>query len=335
MVPGQIYPTVIVVVPTLAADESLDECLASLDRQTFRDFEVTVVDNSGQRPTKPRGCARVIANDRNVGFGAAVNQAFHQSKAPFLAVLNDDAVAHPNWLHALVSAIEHRPDCGMCASQVRLAGADRLDSAGMLLCLDGSSKQRGHLESPTSYSRNEEALLPSGSAAFYRREMLDEIGLFDESFFLYCEDTDLGLRARWAGWECLYVPDAQVEHRYSHSSGKASALKAYYVERNRLFVIFKSFPLIDLAFVPFYAISRYFWHLIYALRGQGKAAEFQRGEGGLVRLPWYVLRAHMELLARFPEVWRQRLRMKRRLTPKQFRRLIRRFSISPRQVAAL
>ena len=77
--------------------------------------------------------------------------------------------------------------------------------------------------------------MPSGSAALYRREMLEEIGLFDESFFLYCEDTDLGLRARWAGWECLYVPDAMVEHRYSHSAGKASALKAYYVERNRLF----------------------------------------------------------------------------------------------------
>ncbi len=335
MVPGQIHPTVTVVVPTLAADESLDECLASLGRQTFRDFEVIVVDNSGQRPTKPRGCTRVIANIRNVGFGAAVNQAFHQSQAPFLAVLNDDAVAHPRWLEALVSAIGDRPDCGMCASQVRLAGADRLDSAGMLLCLDGSSKQRGHLESPASYSRNEEALLPSGSAAFYRREMLDEIGVFDESFFLYCEDTDLGLRARWAGWECLYVPNAVVEHLYSHSAGKASALKAYYVERNRLFVIFKNFPLRDLSLVPFYATSRYFWHLIYALRGQGKAAEFQRGEGSLARLPWYVLRAHIELLARFPQVWRQRRRMKRRLTPNQFRRLIHRFSISPRQVAAL
>jgi len=334
MVPGQIHPTVTVVVPTLAADESLDECLASLDRQTFRDFEVIVVDNSGQRPTKQRGYARVIANDRNVGFGAAVNQAFHQSQAPFLAVLNDDAVAHPNWLEALVSAIEHRPDFGMCASQVRLA-ADQLDSTGMLLCLDGSSKQRGHFESPAAYSRAEETLLPSGSAAFYRREMLDEIGVFDESFFLYCEDTDLGLRARWAGWECLYVPEAQVHHRYSHSAGKASALKAYYVERNRLLVIFKNFPLLDLAKVPFYAISRYFWHFVYALRGQGKAAEFQRESGGIARLPWYVLRAHIELAARFPEVWRQRRRMKHRLTPKQFRRLIRRFSISPRQVAAL
>jgi len=335
MVPAQIHPTVTVVVPTLAADESLDECLASLDRQTFRDFEVIVIDNSGSGKAKPRDGARIIANDRNVGFGAAVNQAFHQSQAPFLAVLNDDAVAQPGWLEALLSAVERRADIGMCASQVRLADNGLLDSAGMLLCLDGSSKQRGHCQPPASYPRQEEALLPSGSAALYRREMLDEIGLFDEGFFLYCEDTDLGLRARWAAWECSYVPDAIVEHRYSHSAGTASALKAYLVERNRLFVIFKNFPLSDLLLVPFYAVSRYFWHFVYALKGRGKAAQFQRDGGSLARLPWYVLRAHLELLGRFPHIWRQRRRMKRRLTSKQFRRLMHRFSIRPRQVAAL
>ena len=335
MVPAQIHPTVTVVVPTLAADESLDECLASLDRQTFRDFEVIVIDNSGSGKAKPRDGARIIANDRNVGFGAAVNQAFHQSQAPFLAVLNDDAVAQPGWLEALLSAVEQRDDIGMCASQVRLADNGLLDSAGMLLCLDGSSKQRGHCQPPASYPRQEEALLPSGSAALYRREMLDEIGLFDEGFFLYCEDTDLGLRARWAAWECSYVPDAIVEHRYSHSAGTASALKAYLVERNRLFVIFKNFPLSDLLLVPFYAVSRYFWHFVYALKGRGKAAQFQRDGGSLARLPWYVLRAHLELLGRFPHIWRQRRRMKRRLTSKQFRRLMHRFSIRPRQVAAL
>jgi GT2 family glycosyltransferase len=332
---GPIHPTVTVVVPTLAADESLDACLASLQRQTYSDFEVIVVDNSGRGAVQARERIRVITNDRNVGFGAAVNQAVRESQAPLVAVLNDDAAAHPLWLEALVAAIDPRADVGMCASQVRHAGNGSLDSAGMLLCRDGSSKQRGHREQPAAYGRKEEALLPSGSAALYRREMLDEIGLFDESFFLYCEDTDLGLRARWAGWECLYVPDAVVEHRYSHSAGKASALKAYYVERNRLFVIFKNFPALDLLFVPFFATSRYFWHFAYALRGRGKAAEFQREGGGLAHLPWYVIRGHLELLARFPAVWRQRRQMKRRLTARQFRRLIRRYSIGPRQVAAL
>lgn len=328
-------PTVTVVVPTLAADETLIACLDSLRAQTFPDFEIIVVDNSGRDAVGQREGVRVIANKNNVGFGAAFNQAFHASTAPFLAILNDDATADPAWLQSLLKAVEERPDVGMCASRVLLANDGRLDSAGMLLCADGSSKQRGHLESPDHYARPQETLLPSGSAAFYRREMLDEIGLFDESFFLYCEDTDLGLRARWAAWECLYVPDAVVEHRYSHSAGKASALKAYYVERNRLFVAVKNLPLPDLLLAPFYSIARYFWHLVYALQGRGKAADFQQSGGGAMQLPWIVLRAHFAMLGHFPGLWKKRRARKQRFTPKQFHRLIRRFSISPRQVAAL
>src|SRR5260370_4683649 len=115
--------------------------------------------------------------------------------------------------------------------------------------------------------------------------MLEEIGLFDESFFLYCEDTDLGLRARWAAWECLYVPDAVVEHRYSHSAGKASGLKAYYVERNRLFLAVKNFPIPDLLLAPFYSAIRYFWHFVFAMQGRGKAADFQREGNSSAKLP--------------------------------------------------
>jgi len=294
-----------------------------------------VVDNSGRGSVQPRKGVRVISNDRNVGFGAAFNQAFRASCAPFLVVLNDDATAHPRWLEALLAAVEERPDVGMCAPQVRMAGDGRLDSAGMLLCRDGSSKQRGHLESPESYARLQETLLPSGAAAFYRREMLDEIGLFDESFFLYCEDTDLGLRARWAAWECLYVPEAVVEHRYSHSAGKASGMKAYYVERNRLYLAVKNLPISDLLLAPFFSAIRYFWHFVFAIQGRGKAADFQRDGNSAAKLPLYVLRAHLALLGHLPALWQKRRAMKRRFTPKQFKRLARRYSISPRQVAAL
>jgi GT2 family glycosyltransferase len=333
--PSDVLPAVTVVVPTLAADEALTTCLEALGRQTIADFDVIVIDNSGRRAAQSSGRARVIANERNVGFGAAVNQAFRESQAQFLAVLNDDAIPEPGWLCALLAAVEARPDVGMCASQIRLDGGSRLDSAGMLLCRDGSSKQRGHLEPPEFYLRRQETLCPSGCAAFYRREMLDEIGLFDEKFFLYCEDTDLGLRARWAAWECLYVPEAIVEHRYSHSAGRASALKAYYVERNRLFLLVKNFPFADLAAAPFYSLARYFWHVVFAIQGRGKAAEFRLAGNPGRSLPLYVLRAYLDLIAHFPALWKQRRHMKRRLTPRQFRGLIHRFSISPRQVAAL
>ena len=324
------------VVPTLAADEALDQCLDSLEQQSMRDFEVIVVDNSGRGLA--RQGVRIIANDHNVGFGAAVNQGIRASDSRLIATLNDDAVAQPVWLEALTRAIDERPEIGMCASRVLLAGGNgsqRLDSAGMRIAMDGSSKQCGHGESPANFARRRHALLPSGSAAMYRREMLDEIGLFDESFFLYCEDTDLGLRARWAAWECVYVPDAVVEHRYSHSAGAASPLKAYYVERNRLYLLVKNFPARMLWTAPFYSLARYFWHGVYARKGQGAAAAYLRSNGGATSLARLVLRAHLELLRNLRRLWRERKKIRRRLNPKQFRNLLRHYSISARKLAAL
>jgi GT2 family glycosyltransferase len=323
-----------VVIPTLAADDALWACLESLRCQSVGDFEIVVVDNSGKHLVRSDAADQVVYNEANLGYGAAVNQGIRATHSPFIAALNDDTVAEPRWLEALLHAIEQRPEIGMCASQVRLAGKDLLDSAGMLMCGDGTSKQRGHSSSPLLFARLEEVLLPSASAALYRREMLDEIGLFDESFFLYCEDTDLGLRARWAGWECLYVPDAIVEHRYSYSAGKASELKAYYVERNRLYTIAKNFPMSSIAAVPFYACRRYFWHALLAMRGHGAAAAFGK-TGGILALPWLVLKAHWETMQRLPDLLRARRNIKRRITSRQFNRLLRHYSISPKQVAAL
>jgi GT2 family glycosyltransferase len=179
--------------------------------------------------------------------------------------------------------------------------------------------------------------LPSGSAALYRRAMLDEIGLFDESFFLYCEDTDLGLRAQWAGWGCRYVPGAVVEHLYSHSAGRASPLKAYYVERNRLYTIVKNFPAGMLMVAPFASIARYFWHVAALLTGHGKVAEYRHEGHSSAMLPWLVIRAHLAALFRLPALLnaRRRIRASRRITPREFRALIARHSITLRQVASL
>lgn len=324
--------------PTLAAGDALAECLRSLESQTLADFEVVVVDNSGAGKALVSGArVRLIANSRNVGFGAAVNQAFESSAAPYLATLNDDATAHPQWLEALLKDADEHPKAGMFASQVRMADTQELDSAGMLIAADGSSRQRGHGQAFAAFSGEADALFPSGSAALYRREMLEQTGAFDESFFLYCEDVDLGLRARWAGWECRYVKDAVVEHRYSHSAGRASPLKAYYVERNRLFTIVKNFPVGMLLRVPWAAWTRYFWHCVSIFQGRGKAAEFLGGGQSAALLPFLVLRTHVAATVRLPKLLRDRRRIfrSRTITSLQFEELLRRHSISPRQVAEL
>jgi GT2 family glycosyltransferase len=324
--------------------------MESLSRQTRRDFEVIVVDNSGQglvrqvlvrqdlvcrNQTGPG--LRIVENARNAGFGGAVNQGWRASTAPYLATLNDDAVAHPGWLDAMLRALENRPDVGMCASQVRFFGEPRLDSAGMLIAGDGSSKQRGFGRPPENFPVAEETLFPSGSAALYRRALLEELGGFDDRFFLYCEDTDLGLRARWAGWKCLYVPEAAVEHRYSHTAGGASPMKAYYVERNRLYTAVKNFPARMLWRVPFAACARYFWHLVSLLGGLGKTGEYRDAGHDEWLLPFLVFRAHAVTLFHLPRLLRERRRIAagRKLTPLEFRKLAKGHAISLREIASL
>jgi len=330
-----------VVIPTLAADRRLSECLEGLDHQTRRDFEVVIVDNSGKGLVRSREMdrngARLIEPERNLGFGTAINLGFHDSRAPFVAALNDDAAPRAQWIEALARAAEAHPDAGMFASQVRFYGEEHLDSAGMVIGRDGSSKQRGHLFPAGEFDQEEEVLLPSASAALYRRAMLDQIGLFDEDFFLYCEDTDLGLRARWAGWKCIYVPAAIVEHHYSHSAGRASPLKAYYVERNRRFLAVKNFPAGMLSTVPLATLARYWWHIRSIGLGRGTAAQFRREGNSALRLFAIVLRAHWGLARNFRSLWSKRRKIRRgaRLPVGEFRQLLRAHSIAARRLAEL
>ena len=317
----------------------MQDCLAALDRQTFRAFEVMVVDNSGlDRVPKTNlpDFVKVLASPVNLGYGGAINLACRESQAEFVAALNDDAIVHPEWAGALLQAADAMPKAGMWASCVRLSDTE-MDSAGMLLFADGSSKQRGHGRPPREFTQATEALLPSGSAALYRRAMLDQIGGFDESFFLYCEDTDIGLRAQWAGWQCGYVPEAVVDHRYSQSAGRVSPLKAYYVERNRLLVAIKTFPASMLAAAPFHAARRYAWHMLTVFSGRGPAGEFRRGGGSPLILVWLVIRAHAVAAWRLPGLLSERRRIRRMaaITPDAFIALTRRHAISAQEVATL
>lgn len=335
-------PLVTIVIPTLTAGPKLFDCVRALEQQDITDWKAIIVDNSGKgiaRQTLAEGGERVqvINSSSNVGFGGAVNRAFAEASAPFLAVLNDDAVPCRSWLRTLLSVIETAPRTGMCASRVLLADGGVLDSAGMLICGDGSSKQRGHLAPADTFSGSGQTLFPSGSAALYRREMLEEIGGFDESLFLYCEDTDLGLRARWAGWQCLYAPGAVVEHRYSQTAGAASGLKAYYVERNRIFVIIKCFPASMLAAAPFVTLARYFWTVAALWNRSGKAGEYRKQAGSLWNLVWIIIRAHFAALIHLPQLLGKRRTIlgQARLSSSEFKDLLAAHSISARGVASL
>ncbi|MDA1314663.1 MAG: glycosyltransferase family 2 protein [Acidobacteria bacterium] len=334
------HPLVTVVIPTLNGGESLARCVACLQEQNFKDFEIVIVDNSGSAVAaalRGNAAVRVIENNENVGFGAAVNQAAEKSQAVYIATLNDDAYPHPDWLAALAAACRDDPSVGMCASRIRLANDPRrLDSAGLAIYPDGTTKQRGHRAPVGDYEHREDVLLPSGCAALFRRAMLGQVGGFDADYFLYGEESDLGLRARHAGWRCVYAPGAVVDHDYSKSAGRASRLKAYYVERNRLFTVIKDFPVLLWPLVPYYSLWRYAHHAAAALTGRGLASEFEQGGESAWRLAGIVVSAHWGAFKALPQLLRKRRAIRRRTTlgALAFCKLMRRYSISAAEITS-
>ena len=322
--------------------DCIEACLESLLTQTWPALEIIVVDNGSTDGSRDllrdryRSRVTLLESPINLGFAGGNNLGIRAAQGSYVALLNNDAVARPGWIAALVAAAEADARVGMCASKVFVMEADGvLDSAGLLRSADGIGRGRGRLERDgETYSQAGEALIPSACAALYRRAMLDEIGLFDEDFFAYCEDSDLGLRGRLAGWTCRYVPDAVVHHAYSRSTSPYSAFKAFHVERNRCWVVLKCFPATAiLASLP-YTLARYAVQAWGAVTRRGAAARFAEhsSAAGVAAL---LVRAWLGALERAPVMLarRWRLRALRRITRRDWRRTVGRHRLGVRELA--
>jgi GT2 family glycosyltransferase len=317
----------------------LAECLGSLALQSFQDFETIVVDNGsrdGSRDVARRAHARLVELPENRGFAGGANAGIAVARGRYVALINNDAVAEPGWLAALAGATRRHPVAGMFASKiVSREDPTLLDNVGHLLYPDGLNRGHGRLERDVGqYGEEREALFPSGCAAVYSRELLDRVGWFEESFFAYGDDTDLGLRGRWAGFSCVYVPSAVVRHRYSGSSDAYSDLKAYHVERNRVLVLLRCFPLREVLLSPLWTLLRHALQLYGLLSGKGAAARYAEQRSGWSLL-WTALRAYAGAVRLAPAAIaaRARIRATRRISTRDFRRLIRRFRLPAREVA--
>jgi GT2 family glycosyltransferase len=164
--------------------------------------------------------------------------------------------------------------------------------------------------------------------------MFEEIGLFDESFFLYGDDAELGLRGRLAGWECALAPRAVAIHRYSRSVGAYSRLKAFHVERNRVWLLLKLFPLSRIFLSVFYTKLRFALQAWGGLTGRGAAGQFARRHGAL-DLVVVAAQAYVAALRGLPRILgeRRRLRPLRRLSAREIALLLAEHRLSAREVA--
>jgi GT2 family glycosyltransferase len=241
-----VAPLASVIVPTLNGAHLLSTCLDSLARQSYPNLEVIVADGASTDGTddlvaRAYPNVRLLALPRNAGFAGNVNAGLRAARGDVLLLLNNDAEAEPDWVAVCVDTLERAPGAGSVATKVLFADRRTINSAGDLFCRDGSARQRGagRLDDG-SFDEPGPVFGATGGAAAYRREMLADVGLFDEAFFMYLEDVDLAFRAQMLGWPCIYQPMARAYHLGSATGG--GRLASFYNGRNLIRLLAKDVP---------------------------------------------------------------------------------------------
>ena len=226
----------------------LARCLAHLSRQRFRDFETIVFDNASQdgsialgREVDPH--ARYLISAENVGFAAGNNRAAAAANGDWVVFLNPDAYAEPDWLEKLAAGAVAYPHADAFGSaQFNAEDPSRLDGVGDVMHILGIAYRGGFGRPVASLPGDGECFSPCAAAAMYRKSVFDALGGFDETFFCYGEDVDLGFRLRLAGGRAVQLSSAQVMHEGSGITGRHSDFSVYYGHRNRIWLVRKNFP---------------------------------------------------------------------------------------------
>jgi len=285
-------PKASIIIVNYNAAEWLERCIASVQAQTEQDFECFIVDNGstdGSMGTLPELDDRfkIMELGENTGFAAANNIAAKLAKAPWLALLNPDAFARPNWLKQLLEASNTAQNITMVGSTQYLALADTptLDGAGDCYHFSGIAYRAGYgkqVEPPTAGL----VFGPCAAAALYDRSKFLTLGGFDERFFCYHEDVDLAFRMQLSGGECVQTPDAIVDHISSGLSSKIPEFAIYHGTRNRIWTFFKNMPWPLLILLTPFHIGANLAYLGWALFRKGRFKPTLRGiKDGIKGLP--------------------------------------------------
>jgi GT2 family glycosyltransferase len=235
-------PAVSVIIASHTGRQHLQRCLPALLADDYPDFQVIVVDNASTDGTaefveQEYPSVKVIRNALNLGFSRASNMGAAHAPGEYLAFLNQDAVVRPGWLASLVVALEGHPKAALATPQILvLAQPHSINACGNQSHYTGLSFCRGAGQPAGSFTQLEQVNAVSGAAFVMRKDVFEQLGGFDEDFFMYMEDIDLSWRARLAGYSSLYVPDATVYHDYALTFGPK---KTYYQERNRWLMLLK------------------------------------------------------------------------------------------------
>jgi len=281
----------------------LEDCFRSLYHQTCSPCEVILVDNASRDGSiefiqEHFPDVKILIQTMNLGFAGGTNAGIREAQGEFILTLNNDTIVTPCFIEELIKPMTHDPSVGMCASKMVFPDA-RVNSTGLCISRSGAAWNRGMFESDQGqFDQSKEVFGPCAGAALYRRAMLDEIGLFDEDFFMYMEDVDLAFRARLSGWKCIYVPTAQIIHKHGGTAGFKSDLSIYYGNRNLVWYVVKNFPSRTLFLSSPWVLGRNCAALLYyILHGRGRT----------------IIRAKTAMIQGLPAMVRKRRDIKRRV----------------------
>jgi GT2 family glycosyltransferase len=270
-------PLVSIIIVNFNGLQFLEPCLSSLMNQSCKNFEIILVDNgssdgSADYVRNQFATVKIIETGKNLGFSGGTNTGIHAAKGEYILTLNNDTIADPYLLEEIQKPMIFNTKVGMCASKI-LFPDNSINSTGICISRSGAAWDRGIYEPDDNcHEQQEEVFGPCAGSALYRREMLDQIGMFDEDFFMYMEDVDLAFRGQFSGWKCIYVPTARIIHKHGGTAGINSDLSIFYSNRNLLWNVVKNFPMQTILISSPWIIGRYIADIpFYILKGKGRA----------------------------------------------------------------
>ncbi|NLW32992.1 MAG: glycosyltransferase family 2 protein [Fibrobacter sp.] len=257
-------PLVSVIILNWNGKNHIVECLSSVTASTYSNLEIIVVDNNSTDNSLDliQGFKNIslIRNPHNIGFCAGNNKGFAYAKGKYIVTLNNDTAVNPHWLEKPVELLERDNSIGIISCrQMDYFNHNKIN--GLFHYADkhlsfssfgfGELIQDKHLKSGLVIGAN-------GASSIFRKTLINSIGGFDERFFAYHEDCDISMRAFLSGWKCLYVPEAVIFHKEGSSLKKKNKIFRYYLERNRIWFLYKYFPL---SFLLKHLLNLVFWEL--------------------------------------------------------------------------
>ncbi len=236
-----------IIIPNYNGLKFMEMCMSALEKQTYKDFEILVVDNGstdGSVEWLKENEIPSIFLPENTGFSGAVNVGIKASKTPFVILLNNDTEAKEGYVEALIREIERSPKIfSVSPKMIQLYHKELMDDGGDMYSIMGWAYQRGVGQEIERYNRACNVFSACAGAAIYRREVFEEIGYFDEMHFAYLEDIDVGYRAKIAGYYNRYCPSAEIYHVGSGTSGsKYNEFKVRLAARNNVYLNYKNMP---------------------------------------------------------------------------------------------